>query len=383
MQPMICRENYLLTQKFLAHLTDSVSPKSAGRYRFYLRHLLLWAMDTHLSQAPKIHPDFSSYVAGVASPMGESLTPESQKKIFNMARQFFEWAKMEYPLEFKPVDNLWVNKLRLPKHSSDARSRGDLNLKLLLDDADSLDTDLDFVRLEEVSVLANLPKSEGDLAHWRDRAMAAFLYLSAARAQAAVTIPIGAVHFEKMKIRQWPSLGVETKKSKSATTYLHNIPELVEVAQSWDAYVRTRLPLTAAWYAPVESQWGEQWLSNKPIGKNRGVGLNKRLRILYSEANLPYKSAHKFRHGHAVYGLQRCRTMADYKALSLNMMHESLEITDSIYVHMLNQEVGERIHAFIRPTEFSPDTDFMTAMASLSKEEKLNAISFLAQELAK
>ncbi len=75
----------------------------------------------------------------------------------------------------------------------------------MLDDSDPPDTNLEFVTLEEVTTLAIFPKSEDDLANWRDCAMAAFLYLTAARANAAVTIPIGAVHFDKRRIRQWPS----------------------------------------------------------------------------------------------------------------------------------------------------------------------------------
>ncbi len=131
----------------------------------------------------------------------------------------------------------------------------------MLDDLDTPDTNLEFVTLEEVITLANLPKGEDDLANWRDCAMAAFLYLTAARATAAVTIPIGAVHFDKGKIRQWPNLGVKTKNGKIATTFMHNIPELIEVAQSWDIFARTKLPLTSPWYAPIENHWGDQQLS--------------------------------------------------------------------------------------------------------------------------
>ena len=45
------------------------------------------------------------------------------------------------------------------------------------------------------------------------------------------------------------------------------------------------------------------------------------MRKLFEFADLPYKSPHKFRHGHAVYALQHAKTMADYKAVSMNLMH--------------------------------------------------------------
>jgi hypothetical protein len=67
------------------------------------------------------------------------------------------------------------------------------------------------------------------------------------------------------------------------------------------------------------------------------------MRVLYQTAGLSFKSAHKFRHGHAVYGLQHARTMADYKAVSLNLMNEDIRITDQIYAPILSEEVSRRI----------------------------------------
>jgi hypothetical protein len=35
--------------------------------------------------------------------------------------------------------------------------------------------------------------------------------------------------------------------------------------------------------------------------------------------------------------------MADYKAVSMNLMHHDIKITDSIYAPILSEEVKERI----------------------------------------
>jgi hypothetical protein len=51
----------------------------------------------------------------------------------------------------------------------------------------------------------------------------------------------------------------------------------------------------------------------------------------------------KFRHGHIQYGLARSKTLADYKAVSLNVMHASMKITDSTYSSLDNEEVKTRI----------------------------------------
>ncbi len=52
---------------------------------------------------------------------------------------------------------------------------------------------------------------------------------------------------------------------------------------------------------------------------------------------------HKFRHGHAVYALTHARDVADLKAVSMNLMHSSIGITDSIYAVLSDRDMQERI----------------------------------------
>jgi hypothetical protein len=59
--------------------------------------------------------------------------------------------------------------------------------------------------------------------------------------------------------------------------------------------------------------------------------------------NLPYHSPHKFRHGHAVYGIKHAKDIGDLKALSQNLMHDSLQVTDKIYGILSFLDVKERI----------------------------------------
>jgi integrase len=200
--------------------------------------------------------------------------------------------------------------------------------------------------------LITIPHDEGDPALLRDKAAAAMLFLSGARASAFTTLPISAVDLPARTIHQWPELGVATKNKKRATTFLLPIPELLSVAHAWDHVIRPKLPATAPWYAPITAHWGGQSLVEIAPGKNRHQALDKRLRRLFSLASLPYKSAHKFRHGHAVYGLLKAQTMADYKADSMNLMHHDIKITDSIYAPIISNEVQLRIS---RLSDSKPD----------------------------
>jgi len=240
-----------------------------------------------------------------------------------------------------------------------------------------------FVTLEEVLSLTAVPVADDDLAARRDQAAAVMLFLSGMRVAAFGSLPIGAVDLPSRTIKQWPALGVKTKNGKSATTYLLNIPELMAVIEAWDAFVRSRLPDSAMWYTPSITHWGDQALSAEPAGKNRKGAIAKRLRKLFATAELPHESPHKFRHGHAVYALQRARTMADYKAVSMNLMHEDIRITDGIYAPLASDEVKQRIAGLTGgpKTSLPVDADLDQFLRSLSNAQLQQALIIAAERL--
>ena len=324
---MIERQNYLKTRKYLIYLEEvqQLSAASLDRYRFYLRHLLLWANDEDFSKVQGIRPTLPAYLSAQPGKDGKGiLTGTSQKKILDTSKRFFRWAKATYPREFRSLPETWLDTLRPARQPQ-------------------VTAENVFVSEEEVRQLVHFPADPDDLALLRDQAAAAFLFLSGMRGGAFVTLPIQALDLKSLTVRQWPELGVHTKNGKKATTYLLNIPDLLEPVKHWDKIVRSSLPETSPWYAPVEHCWGEQSLSLAEPGKYRLNGLHKRLKLLFSLTNLEFKSPHKFRHGHAVYGLLHALTMADYKAVSMNLMHDSIEITDSTYAPMLSSDVQKRI----------------------------------------
>ena len=178
---------------------------------------------------------------------------------------------------------------------------------------------------------------------------------------------------------------METKNDKSATTYLLDIPDLLAVVEKWDAFIRAELPPTAMWYTPTVSRWGVQTLSSERPGENRNIAISKRIHRLFDRAGLPYKSPHKFRHGHVVFGLQHAKTMADYQAVSTNLMHEDIRVTDSIYARLASDEVKQRIaglttSATTRAVAGNRMTEFVSV---LSQEQLSEALMAIAQQLAK
>ncbi len=365
---MINRHNYHLAKQYLEYL-DGVCQLDRGsldRYWLHLKYLLLWVDEARLCQVVEIHPPFSSFLA-TAHLDGERgvHAPSTLKKIIQTAKRFFVWLKMTYPREYREVSMAWIEALRPPRSTEPAQ-------------------DHHFVTLEEVRAISQLVLEPHDLALRRDQAAAAMLFLSGMRAGAFSTLPIAAVDVSQRTIKQWSSLGVETKNGKSATTYLLDIPDLLAVVERWDTFVQSQLPPTAMWYTPVVSRWGEQVLSADPPGANRSLAVVKRIRHLFTVAGLPYQSPHKFRHGHAVYALQHAKTMADYKAISMNLMHEDIRVTDGIYAPLAGNEVQHRIASLTNSSVARPtiNSDLAALIRTLSKEQLSEMLIAISQQMA-
>ncbi len=58
---------------------------------------------------------------------------------------------------------------------------------------------------------------------------------------------------------------------------------------------------------------------------------------------MDYLSSHKLRHSHAVYALKRAHNMAQLKAISQNIMHESVVTTDQTYGRLIDNDVQQII----------------------------------------
>ncbi len=100
---------------------------------------------------------------------------------------------------------------------------------------------------------------------------------------------------------------------------------------------------------------------------------------------MPYKSPHKFRHGHAVLALQHARDMADYKAVSMNLMHGDIRVTDRIYAPLAGQEVKRRISGLTNGSadpEQSVEAPRPSTSGELSRQEVADRLMDLAQRLA-
>ena len=104
--------------------------------------------------------------------------------------------------------------------------------------------------------------------------------------------------------------------------------------QHWDdlppEQQRAQFPVTALWWPLIDFE-GFALLETHHVVASRTKYLRDDLRELCERADLPYLSPHKFRHGHVMWARRHARDMDDLKAISQNVMHSSVTITDGVY----------------------------------------------------
>ena len=78
-------------------------------------------------------------------------------------------------------------------------------------------------------------------------------------------------------------------------------------------------------------------------GEYRSSIATRDLKQWLEKVGLPYHSPHKFRHGNAVYSLKMAKDIQALKAVSQNLMHSNISITDGVYGVLFSSDVGQRI----------------------------------------
>lgn len=347
---MILRENYQDVQAHLEYrrAVQQDTERTLQTRFSALKSLLLWADDKSLTRAPELRPTYPEYLARQRRD-GAPFSYGAQETWLSMARVYFEWALAAYPRRYRRVTTLWLQALR------PARARGHVKER-------------EAYSLEDVRAL--LAVDDGRLAVQRIQAAVAFLFLSGARVGAFVTLPIRAVDVERRLVRQWTDLGVKTKFSKSATTFLLDIPDLLDVVRAWDDLVRGELEADDMWFANITGARLKRVEGTQHQSRYRARTIYEGLRALCDRAGLAYLSPHKLRHGHVMHALTNAATPADWKAISQNVMHSNLSTTDGIYGILKDPEVSERIGRLggAAPSQAMTQTEILGQIQALMRQ---------------
>ena len=93
------------------------------------------------------------------------------------------------------------------------------------------------------------------------------------------------------------------------------------------------------------------------IGEHRATLARRNIKEWIESKGLTYHSPHKFRHGHIQYGLAHSESIADYKAVSMNVMHSSMEVTDEFYSNLKDGDIQTRMGALGKEKKSSLESD--------------------------
>jgi len=321
---MINKKNWQLAKKYLEYRlkVDQICEGSYRKEVTHIRFLLEWAAERPFIKGASIRPTLPEYMLSARLDGSEGhLSAGYTKKVLAAARRFYTWLAANQP-GYKNIKQAWINTLKVKRLSEVPRNK-------------------EAVTLDEILAIAKAPASS--ILERRIRAAAVMLFLSGMRIGALVSLPIQAVDIENRKIMQYPSLGVRTKNRKYGVTTLLDIAELLEVVKDWDKEGRSQRPSEGFWFAPLSPDTGEFDPACFEIGEHRDILARKNLQAWLDKVGLPYHSPHKFRHGHIHYAMARAKTIEDYKAISLNVMHSSMEITDQFYSVLNDSQVHDRV----------------------------------------
>lgn len=342
---MINRTNWKHVCAYLQYRrdVDQISDTSQRLEESWLRHVLEWADENPFDQVSKIRPAFPEYIVSARlDENGESLSPVYVRHIIRSAHRFFFWLS-KHRRGYSSITQAWLDTLKPPRMTEAHEEH-------------------EFVTLEEIRAIAAAPVET--IRERRIRAAAVFWFLSGIRIGAFVTLPLAAVDIENLTVKQFPKLGVKTKFGKHATTYLLDIPDLLEVVKAWDNEVRAILPSNGLWFAPVSPETGKIDPTITTAGKHRNIRARKDLEGWLKRVGLPYHSPHKFRHGNAVYSLKNAKDISALKAVSQNLMHSNLSVTDGVYGILTETDVRHQIANLGKDVANSNDVQELRSLVS-------------------
>lgn len=87
---------------------------------------------------------------------------------------------------------------------------------------------------------------------------------------------------------------------------------------------------------------------------------------------MPYHSPHKFKHGFAVYALSNAKDIATLKAISQNLIHANLSVTDGVYGILSDTDVKKNIAMLGKIQAVTNEDELYDVLEMLLAQRKKN-----------
>jgi integrase len=181
----------------------------------------------------------------------------------------------------------------------------------------------------------------------RDRAIVAFLILTAVRIEALISLKLKHLYVENGFVHQ-RSNEVKTKRRKTIITHFFPVgDEIVAIVEEWVSFLKEEKlfgmddPLF-----PRTLQGHDENMNFTPIGLEpehwkTGQPVRKILDWAFTRAGLDYFNPHSFRRTIGSLGQRMCENPEEMKAWSQSMGHESVLTTFLSYGHVDPDRQGE------------------------------------------
>lgn len=208
----------------------------------------------------------------------------------------------------------------------------------------------------------------------RDRALVAFILLTAGRDGAIITLKLKHVDVSRQHVF-WDAREVRTKFGKSFDTYFYPVgADIRQIVEDWVAFLERE----RGW-GPDDPLFPAPRLAGGIDGLFRPVGLDRKhwatadpvrkvFKAAFAAVGLPYSSPHRVRDTVSMLGQRQHMTTEEMKAWSQNMGHERIATTLTSYGPVSSQRQAELIRG-------------LAAGATRSKASVASQIAALADEL--
>ena len=189
----------------------------------------------------------------------------------------------------------------------------------------------------------------GTMIECRDRALVAFILLTAGRDGAVVTLKLKHVDIARQHVR-FDGREVATKFGKSFDAYFFPLDDSIRVIiEDWVAFLKKELG-----WGPEDPLFPATRVEVGADGQFRPVGLARKhwasadpvrkvFKAAFAAAGLPYASPHRVRDTVSMLGQRKHMTREEMKAWSQNMGHEGIATTLTSYGPVSSQRQAELI----------------------------------------